>query len=172
MISAPPRRHAKTSISEGEMTDDQARQDRVIRQRNKFLNNIIPRNGPGQAQDSHHSNNGTLNRRVVSGDRERLIFTKSKLNKIHFNNFRNNIYGELNNRRVGSHERPVRRQAPQPPTQKVRRSSVDVLETSHSESESPRPDQVSTLPYKYNIRLIGLTSYLLLSAILNFGRLL
>ena len=73
MISAPPRRHAKTSISEGEMTDDQARQDRVIRQRNKFLNNIIPRNGPGQAQDSHHSNNGTLNRRVVSGDRERLI---------------------------------------------------------------------------------------------------
>ena len=57
--------------------------------------------------------------------------------------FSNNIYGELNNqRRVGSKERPVRRQAPQPPTQKVRRSSVDVLETSHSESESPRPDQV------------------------------
>ena len=43
---------------------------------------------------------------------------------------------------MGSKERPVRRQAPQPPTQKVRRSSVDVLETSHSESESPRPDQV------------------------------
>ena len=62
---------------------------------------------------------------------------------------RNVIYGELNNqRRVGSkerQERPVRRPAPQPPTQKVRRSSVDVLETSHSESESPRPvpDQVS-----------------------------
>ena len=54
---------------------------------------------------------------------------------------RNVIYGELNNRR-GSKERPVRRPAPQPPTQKVRRSSVDVLETSHSESESPRPDQV------------------------------
>ena len=71
MISAPPRRHAKTSISEGEMTDDAARQDRVIRQRNKFLNNMIPRNGPGQ--DNHHSNNGTLNRRVVSGDRDRWI---------------------------------------------------------------------------------------------------
>ena len=49
---------------------------------------------------------------------------------------------------------------------------MDVLETSHSESESPRPDQVSTLEYTHNIRLIGLTSYLLLSAILNFVRLL
>ena len=57
---------------------------------------------------------------------------------------RNQIYGELNNRRVASKERPVRRPAPQPPTQKTRRSSVDVLETSHSESESPRPEQVSS----------------------------
>merc|ERR1719495_918385 len=116
-IKAPPRRLAKTSISEGELTDDQARQERVIRQRNKFLNNMINKNGE----------QSTLNRRVVSSDRE------SDGRK---------IYGELNNgRRNGSNERPLRRPAPQPPTQKVRRSSVDVLETSHSESESPRPDQ-------------------------------
>merc|ERR1719228_1457122 len=116
-IKAPPRRLAKTSISEGELTDDQARQERVIRQRNKFLNNMINKN----------SEQSTLNRRVVSSDRE------SDGRK---------IYGELNNgRRNGSNERPLRRPAPQPPTQKVRRSSVDVLETSHSESESPRPDQ-------------------------------
>merc|ERR1719309_1190252 len=67
-----------------------------------------------------------MNRRVVSSDRE----ADGK-----------KIYNELNNRRNGSNERPLRRPAPQPPTQKVRRSSVDVLETSHSESESPRPDQ-------------------------------
>jgi len=117
-IKAPPRRLAKTSISEGELTDDQARQERVIRQRNKFLNNMMNKNGE----------QSTLNRRVVSSDRE----SDGK-----------KIYGELNNgRRNGSNERPLRRPAPQPPTQKVRRSSVDVLETSHSESESPRPDQV------------------------------
>lgn len=117
VIKAPPRRLAKTSISEGELTDDQARQERVIRQRNKFLNNMTNKNG----------DQATLNRRVVSSDRE------SDGRK---------IYGELNNgRRNGSNERPLRRPAPQPPTQKVRRSSVDVLETSHSESESPRPDQ-------------------------------
>lgn len=116
-IKAPPRRLAKTSISEGELTDDQARQERVIRQRNKFLNNMMNKNG----------DQATLNRRVVSSDRE----SDGK-----------KIYGELNNgRRNGSNERPMRRPAPQPPTQKVRRSSVDVLETSHSESESPRPDQ-------------------------------
>jgi len=115
-IIAPPRRLAKTSISEGELTDDQARQDRVIRQRNKFLNNMMNKNGE----------QSTMNRRVVSSDRE----ADGK-----------KIYGELNNRRNGSNERPLRRPAPQPPTQKVRRSSVDVLETSHSESESPRPDQ-------------------------------
>jgi len=115
-ITAPPRRLAKTSISEGELTDDQARQDRVIRQRNKFLNNMMNKNGEQT----------TMNRRVVSSDRE----ADGK-----------KIYGELNNRRNGSNERPLRRPAPQPPTQKVRRSSVDVLETSHSESESPRPDQ-------------------------------
>jgi len=116
-IKAPPRRLAKTSISEGELTDDQARQERVVRQRNKFLNNMMNKNG----------DQSTLSRRVVSSDRE------SEGRK---------IYGELNNsKRNGSNERPIRRPAPQPPTQKVRRSSVDVLETSHSESESPRPDQ-------------------------------
>ena len=61
--------------------------------------------------------------------------------------FRNQIYGELNGRRVASKERPMRRPAPQPPGHKVRRSSVDVLETSHSESESPRPEQVSCSLY-------------------------
>eukprot|EP00092_Neocalanus_flemingeri_P058211 GFUD01069325.1.p1 GENE.GFUD01069325.1~~GFUD01069325.1.p1 ORF type:complete len:724 (+),score=131.00 GFUD01069325.1:628-2799(+) len=58
-IIAPPRRLAKTSISEGELTDDQARQERVIRQRNKFLNNM-----------KNNGEQSTLNRRVVSSDRE------------------------------------------------------------------------------------------------------
>ena len=66
----------------------------------------------------------------------------------------------MNNRRVTSQERPVRRQAPQPPTHKVRRSSVDVLETSHSESESPRPEQVGKTDSNSQTTLIVLTSYL------------
>eukprot|EP00091_Calanus_sinicus_P024935 TRINITY_DN9243_c0_g1_i1.p1 TRINITY_DN9243_c0_g1~~TRINITY_DN9243_c0_g1_i1.p1 ORF type:complete len:775 (+),score=136.58 TRINITY_DN9243_c0_g1_i1:1772-4096(+) len=74
-IKAPPRRLAKTSISEGELTDDQARQERVIRQRNKFLNNMMNKNG----------DQATLNRRVVSSERE------SDGRK---------IYGELNNGRT------------------------------------------------------------------------
>ena len=69
-ISAPPRRHAKTSISEGEITDDQARQDRVNRQRNKFLNNI--KGGvANNSEPQQYQSNSTLNRRVVSGDRDR-----------------------------------------------------------------------------------------------------
>ena len=128
----PPRRHAKTSVSEGELTDDQARAERVQRQRNKFLNNMMNKGEQGQGQT-------TLGRRVGSTDREngeakRVIRAAN---------------GEkLNNQRNGSSERngPTRRPAPQPPmppTQRVRRSSVEVLETSHSESESPRPEQVS-----------------------------
>lgn len=121
LITAPPRRLAKTSISEGEVTDDPARQERANRHRNKFLNNIVSKSvDPNQAG----------NRRVVSGERG------TELKK----NVKNN---ELNNaRRNGSNDRQPRRPAPQPPTQKVRRSSVDVL-TSHSESESPRPDQAA-----------------------------
>ena len=57
-------------MSEGEITDDQARQERVLRQRNKFMNNIMTR-------DNVQSNNNTatLNRRVISNDRERLDFS-------------------------------------------------------------------------------------------------
>jgi len=130
LVMAPPRRHAKTSVSEGELTDDQARADRVQRQRSKFLNNMMTKgeqNGQGQ---------GTLNRKGVasndyeSGEAKRGVrAAKAEL---------------LNNHRNGSNERPVRRPAPQPPTvptQRVRRSSVEVLDTSHSESESPRPEQ-------------------------------
>ena len=121
----PPRRNAKNSVSEGELTDDQARAERVQRQRNKFLNNII-----------NKGDQTTLSRRVASSDKEpgeaRRVVRAAN--------------GEvLNNHRNGSHERPARRPAPQPPTvptQRVRRSSVEVLETSHSESESPRPEQV------------------------------
>ena len=51
----------------------------------------------------------------------------------------------------------MRRQAPQPPTHKVRRSSVDVLETSHSESESPRPEQVSTGLYIVEVTMTTVT---------------
>jgi len=119
-ITAPPRRHARTSISEGEMTDDQGRQERPGWQKNKFLNNVRNKNND-QSQ--------TLNRRVVSNERgvEKIIPIK---------NFESSTA-----RRTGSYDRQPRRPAPQPPSQHVRRSSVDVLETSHSESESPRPDQ-------------------------------
>ena len=75
----------------------------------------------------------------------------------------------MNNRRVTSQERPVRRPAPQPPSHKVRRSSVDVLETSHSESESPRPEQVSLTDRAAGAPLIELTSYLQLSALYGIG---
>ena len=68
-VIAPPRRHAKTSVSEGEITDDQARQERerVMRQRTKHLNNIVR---PERSQEMKQST-GTLNRRVGSGERER-----------------------------------------------------------------------------------------------------
>merc|ERR1719376_2024564 len=79
----------------------------------------------------------TLSRRVTSSDRESAEAGGRRV-------IRANNGEKLNNQRNGSHERPaaVRRPAPQPPmppTQRVRRSSVEVLET-NSESESPRPE--------------------------------
>ena len=67
VILAPPRRHAKTSVSEGEITDDQARQERerVMRQRNKFLNNMA------RSDKQQSASTATINRRVASGERER-----------------------------------------------------------------------------------------------------
>jgi len=127
-LQPPPRRQPKNSVSEGELTDDQARAERVQRQRNKFLNNMMNK-GDQQSQGQ-----ATLNRRVASGDRESAEAGKRVI--------RTNNGEKLNNQRNGSHERPVRRPAPQPPmppTQRVRRSSVEVLET-NSESESPRPE--------------------------------
>ena len=127
-LQPPPRRQPKNSVSEGELTDDQARAERVQRQRNKFLNNMMNK-GDQQSQGQT-----TLNRRVASGDRESAEAGKRVI--------RTNNGEKLNNQRNGSHERPVRRPAPQPPmppTQRVRRSSVEVLET-NSESESPRPE--------------------------------
>jgi len=120
-IIAPPRRHAKTSISEGEMTDDQGRQERINRHRNKFLNNIIGNKNAEQSQ--------TMNRRVVSNERgiEKVVPIKNAESST--------------KKRNGSHDGQPRRPAPQPPVQNIRRSSVDVLETSHSESESPKSDQ-------------------------------
>ena len=66
---APPRRHAKNSVSEGELTDEVARAERVVRQRNKFISGI-----PGRQQQPDHGA-ATLNRphRVVSGDRDRSV---------------------------------------------------------------------------------------------------
>merc|ERR1719430_3126775 len=128
-LQPPPRRQPKNSVSEGELTDDQARAERVQRQRNKFLNNMMNK-GDQQSQGQT-----TLNRRVASGDRESAETGGRRV-------IRANNGEKLNNQRNGSHERPVRRPAPQPPmppTQRVRRSSVEVLET-NSESESPRPE--------------------------------
>lgn len=122
-ITAPPRRHAKTSISEGEMTDDQGRQERVNRHRNKILNNV--------ANNKNAEHTQTMNRRVISNERvvEKIVPIKN--------------FDPSTSKRGGSHDRQPRRPAPQPPNQNVRRSSVDMLETSHSESESPRSDQAS-----------------------------
>ena len=69
-VTAPPRhRHAKNSVSEGEITDDPARQERVIRQRNKFLNNIVRSDRQQELKPS--ASTATLNRRVVSNERDR-----------------------------------------------------------------------------------------------------
>ena len=69
LVIAPPRRHAKNSVSEGEITDDPARQERVIRQRNKFLNNIVRSDRQQELKPSNST--ATLNRRVVSNERDR-----------------------------------------------------------------------------------------------------
>ena len=69
LVIAPPRRHPKTSVSEGEITDDPARQERVIRQRNKFLNNIVRSERQPELKPSNST--ATLNRRVVSNERDR-----------------------------------------------------------------------------------------------------
>merc|ERR1719180_724489 len=131
-LQPPPRRQPKNSVSEGELTDDQARAERVQRQRNKFLNNMMNKGEQQQGQGQ-----ATLSRRVASSDRESAEAGGRRV-------IRANNGEKLNNQRNGSHERPaaVRRPAPQPPmppTQRVRRSSVEVLET-NSESESPRPE--------------------------------
>ena len=91
------------------MTDDAARQERVLRQRNKFINNLASKNG-----DIPRSSNSP----------EKVQDPRT-------------IYRGGEGWRQGSREK---RPAPQPPTQRIRRSSVEVLET--SESESPRPEKV------------------------------
>ena len=108
----PPRRPARTSVSEGELTDDVGRQERVVRQRNKFLSNLLP--GRRVSVDREP---GLVGRKAVAGQ-ETLQRPQSR-----------------------SGERVVRRPAPQPPAQ-LRRGSVEVGETSHSETESPRPAEV------------------------------
>ena len=108
----PPRRPARTSVSEGELTDDVSRQERVVRQRNKFLSNLLP--GRRVSVDREP---GLVGRKAVAGQ-ETLQRPQSR-----------------------SGERVVRRPAPQPPAQ-LRRGSVEVGETSHSETESPRPAEV------------------------------
>jgi len=115
-LNLPPRRISKTSMSEGELTDDVAKAERVLRQRNNFINNLAAKNGENA-------------RRAGSNDREdpRRVFRG----------------GEVRRVAGGSRERE-KRPAPQPPTQRIRRSSVDVLETSLSESESPRQEKAKS----------------------------
>ena len=141
-LQPPPRRQPKNSVSEGELTDDQARAERVQRQRNKFLNNMMNKGEQQQGQGQ-----ATLSRRVASSDRESAEAGGRRV-------IRANNGEKLNNQRNGSHERPaaVRRPAPQPPmppTQRVRRSSVEVLET-NSESESPRPEHEQVCCWPHN----------------------
>ena len=113
----PPRRISKTSMSEGELTDDVSKAERVLRQRNNFINNLAAKNGENA-------------RRANSNDREepRRIFRPN-----------NDGSGR---RTAGNSREREKRPAPQPPTQRIRRSSVDILETSVSESESPRQEKV------------------------------
>ena len=114
----PPRRPTRTSLSEGELTDDAARQERVLRQRNKFINNFA-------------SKNGEILRRADSPEKVQELRT---------------VYRGGEGRRQGSREK---RPAPQPPTQRIRRSSVEVLET--SESESPRIEKVGLKSCIHNL---------------------
>lgn len=144
----PPRRSARTSLSEGELTDDTARQERVLRQRNLFINNLASRTGDAVRRTGDTvrriAGGGDTLRRPAAGEPvrrpaaggETLVRTGSgdrelEARKVH--------RGGEGRRQTGGRERE-KRPAPQPPTQRVRRSSVEVLET--SESESPRQEKV------------------------------
>ena len=118
----PPRRISKASISEGELTDDISRQERVMRHRNQFINNLNTKNNTGEL--SRQSS------RAADVDPRRMA--------------RGGGSSSVGRSQTGSRERE-KRLAPQPPTQRIRRSSVDVLETSVSESESPRQGKVITM---------------------------
>ena len=88
----------------------------MLRQRNKFINNLASKTG------------GPTAPRTTSGDRD-----PSKVPQRVTDSRRGGPVGREREKRP----------APQPPTQRVRRSSVEVLETSMSESESPRQDKVN-----------------------------
>lgn len=117
---APPRRISKASISEGELTDDlSGRQERVQRHRAQFINNLNTKTAGGDLSRQSSRAADIDPRRMARGGEGRR---------------QGGVSG-------GSRERE-KRPAPQPPTQRIRRSSVDVLETSVSESDSPRQGKV------------------------------
>ena len=138
-------RPARTSVSEGELTDDQARQERVLRQRSRFLNSTLMMGkltgsggesspaGRRRPADVGHPVSGSLERGGGGPVAGQTLGRQAGPRGV-------SAGGIVEGRR--QHSREGKRPAPQPPTQRVRRSSVDVLETSMSESESPRQEKV------------------------------
>ena len=144
-------RPARTSVSEGELTDDQARQERVLRQRSRFLNSTLMMGkltGGGEQSPAGR-------RRLAGGhqpvsnslDRGVPAMEMSGAGRHGAPRATSSGGGVVEGRR--QHSREGKRPAPQPPTQRVRRSSVDMLETSMSESESPRQEKVSGTYVQY-----------------------
>merc|ERR1719464_2661600 len=68
-LQPPPRRQPKNSVSEGELTDDQARAERVQRQRNKFLNNMMNKGSSSRVRARPHSAGGSP---LATGSLQRL----------------------------------------------------------------------------------------------------
>jgi len=119
-------RQPKTSISEGEQTAGDDLPDRVLRPRGRFINNNL-----NTAGRNTNNNGGDLIRNKL--DTGRRVVQQER---------RGHSAGGGHGGGSGSREREVKRPAPQPPSQRLRRSSADVVqETSMSESESPRQDK-------------------------------
>jgi hypothetical protein len=134
-------RPARTSVSEGELTDDQARQERVLRQRNRFLNSTLMMgkigNSGGESSPSGRRRQANSSQQVI--EHSGVVGSQQTLGRPAGPRIASaGVLGEVRRQ----HSREPKRPAPQPPTQRVRRSSVDVLETSLSESESPRQEKV------------------------------
>ncbi len=151
-------RPARTSVSEGELTDDQARQERVLRQRSRFLNStlMMGKLTGGGEQSPAGRRRLAGGHQPVSNSLDRGVPAMEMSGRPGAPRATSSGGGVVEGRR--QHSREGKRPAPQPPTQRVQRSSVDMLETSMSESESPRQEKVSGTCLLYNAVCIKITT--------------